>query len=185
MLGANNLRSKTMSRKTIIALLAAASVAVLAPNVALAHGGGGGGGGGGHGGGGGGGRGGGGGFGGGAAFHSGAIGGGGSAFRSGAIVGGGPGGMRVGGFTANSRAFTANNGFHRGFDHHGAGFNHRRFRNPGFAFVGAYAFDDYYDYYDYPYGYDDSYYDNGNCYVVQRRVHTRAGWRVRPVQVCG
>ena len=100
-----------MSRKTMIALLAAASVAVLAPNVALAHGGGGGGGGGGHGGGGGGGggRGGGGGFGGGAAFHSGAIGGGGSAFRSGAIVGGGPGGMRVGGFTANSRAFTANN----------------------------------------------------------------------------
>ena len=44
---------------------------------------------------------------------------------------------------------------------------------------------DYDDYaYDYPYGYD-SYYDNGNCYVVQRRVHTAHGWRRQPVQVCG
>jgi hypothetical protein len=22
-------------------------------------------------------------------------------------------------------------------------------------------------------------------YVVQRRVHTRYGWRIRPIQVCG
>ena len=54
-------------------------------------------------------------------------------------------------------------------------------------FVGGYFGPDYYDdYYDYP-GYvaDDSYYDNGGCYVVQRRVHTRHGWRLRPVQVCG
>jgi hypothetical protein len=42
-----------------------------------------------------------------------------------------------------------------------------------------------YDYYD-PYTYDDSYYyyDDGSCYVVQRRVHTTHGWRLRPVQVC-
>jgi hypothetical protein len=66
----------------------------------------------------------------------------------------------------------------RGFDHD-RGFRHHR----GF-FVG----DDFYagDYWDYPdYAYDDSYYDNGNCYIVQRRVHTSYGWRVRPVQVCG
>ena len=45
----------------------------------------------------------------------------------------------------------------------------------------------YYGYdYGYPdYAYDDSYYDDGGCYMVQRRVHTRYGWRLRPVQVCG
>jgi hypothetical protein len=53
----------------------------------------------------------------------------------------------------------------------------RRF---GFGFGGYYP----YDYYD-NYPYDDSYYDNGNCYVVQRRVHTTHGWRLQPVQVCG
>ena len=65
-------------------------------------------------------------------------------------------------------------GFHdRGF--HDRDFGHRRFAfGPGF---------DAYDYYD-PYSYDDSYYDNGSCYVVQRRVHTTHGWRLRPVQVC-
>ena len=35
------------------------------------------------------------------------------------------------------------------------------------------------------YAYDDSYYDDGGCYVVQRRMHTRYGWHLRPVQVCG
>jgi hypothetical protein len=37
-----------------------------------------------------------------------------------------------------------------------------------------------------PYTYDDAYYydDDGSCYVVQRRVHTTHGWRLRPVQVC-
>jgi hypothetical protein len=55
---------------------------------------------------------------------------------------------------------------------------------------GLYGYDDGdYDY-GYPYGYDpyatsDSYYDNGDCYVVQRRVHTAHGWRRQPVQVCG
>ena len=41
----------------------------------------------------------------------------------------------------------------------------------------------------YPYAYNDDYYDDyyddGGCYVVRRRVHTRHGWRVRPVQICG
>ncbi|HMB82515.1 MAG TPA: hypothetical protein VKI40_00545, partial [Terriglobales bacterium] len=66
-------------------------------------------------------------------------------------------------------------GFHQGF-HRGRG-----------VFVGGFYGPGYYDdYYDYPYYVaDDSYYDNGGCYVVQRRVHTRYGWRLRPVQVCG
>jgi hypothetical protein len=65
--------------------------------------------------------------------------------------------------------------FHRGF-HHGRRFFAGGFFGPGF----------YDDYYDYPYyAGDDSYYDNGNCYIVQRRVHTRHGWHLLPVQVCG
>ena len=48
---------------------------------------------------------------------------------------------------------------------------------------GLYGYDD--GYYGYPYAYNDSYYDNGDCYVVQRRVHTTHGWRRQPVQVCG
>jgi hypothetical protein len=85
-------------------------------------------------------------------------------------------------------------GFHPGFSH---GFRHGR----GFAFgaFGAglgYGLYDPYDYYGddygYPgYAYDDSYYgdsyygDDGGCYIVRQRVHTRYGWRLRPVQVCG
>jgi hypothetical protein len=58
----------------------------------------------------------------------------------------------------------------------------------GYGLYGSY--DDGYYGYGYPYGYDpyatsDSYYDNGDCYVVQRRVHTTHGWRRQPVQVCG
>jgi hypothetical protein len=56
----------------------------------------------------------------------------------------------------------------------------------GYGLYGAY--DGYgYGYPDayYPYAYDDSYGDNGECYVVKRRVHTKHGWRVHPVQVCG
>src|SRR6266404_2073056 len=90
------LRSTIMLRKTIIALVAAASVGMLAPTVALARGGGGGGGGGGHGGGG---------FGGGGGFHSGGFGGtaalGGRGFQSGT--------MASGGFH--------DGGFHHGFHH--------------------------------------------------------------------
>jgi hypothetical protein len=39
------------------------------------------------------------------------------------------------------------------------------------------------------YGYPNPYIDDGDddtgCYVVQRRVHTRHGWRLRRFQVCG
>jgi hypothetical protein len=51
---------------------------------------------------------------------------------------------------------------------------------------GAYPYyydDAYYPYYGYnDYAYDD-YYDEG-CYLVNRRVYTRYGWRLRRVQVC-
>ena len=77
-------------------------------------------------------------------------------------------------------------GFHGGFAGgglHGGGF-HGRFHG-GFhrrAFAGS-GFGPYYDgYYHYA---DNDYYDDGGCYVVRRRVMTRYGWRVRPVQVCG
>jgi hypothetical protein len=70
-------------------------------------------------------------------------------------------------------------GHGRGFHDHDHGFRNR------FGFGGFYPYDYYDDYaYDYPYGYDDSYYDNGSCYVVQRHVHTKHGWRYQPVQVC-
>jgi hypothetical protein len=73
-----------------------------------------------------------------------------------------------------------------GFEGHGfrGGEFHHGFRGRGFALgaFGPYGYDDYYDYPDYAYG--DSYYDNGSCYVVHRRVHTKAGWRLEPVQVC-
>jgi hypothetical protein len=167
-----------MLRKTMIALCAVASVAALTPNMALARGGGGGGGGGGgHGGGGGG-------FGGHAGgFSGGGFGGGSFAARG---VGGGnfsnsfarapaTGNVNVGAVQGNH--FASGN-FGRmgrgGFDH---GFRHGRH-----FFVGGAYYDGYWDYPDY--AYDDSYYDNGSCYVVQQRVHTSHGWRVRPVQVC-
>jgi hypothetical protein len=61
----------------------------------------------------------------------------------------------------------------------------RNFRFGAFAFGFGYP----YDYYDYPYyddyAYADTYYDDGGCYVVRRRVATPYGWRIRPVQVCG
>jgi len=66
----------------------------------------------------------------------------------------------------------------RGFDHdRGLGHDRDFGRHFGFGFGGYYPYDNY--------AYDDSYYDNGNCYVVQRRVHTTHGWRLQPVQVCG
>jgi hypothetical protein len=77
---------------------------------------------------------------------------------------GGGGGFHGGGFHGG--------GFHGGFAgrFHG-GFHRRAF--VGFG-VGPYA---YYD--DYPYYYGDG------CTIVRRRVMTRYGWRIRPVQVCG
>ena len=173
-----------MLRKSMIALCAAASVMALTPNMALARGGGGGGGG--HGGGGGG-------FGGHAGgFSGGGFGGGGFAARGGNFGGANFAARGVsGGNFSNSFARAPTGNFNAGavpgnrvaagnfghgrFDH---GFRHgRRF------FVGGAYYDGYWDYPDY--AYDDSYYDNGSCYVVQRRVHTSYGWRIRPVQVCG
>ena len=84
-----------------------------------------------------------------------------------------PGGFRGGDFHGG--------GFHgRGF-HHGRGFALGAFGvGLGYGLYGPY--DDYYDYPDY--AYDDSYSYNGDCYVVQRRIYTPYGWRLRPVQVC-
>jgi hypothetical protein len=152
-----------MLRKTMIALCAMASIGMLAPDLALARGGGGGGGG--HGGGGG--FGGHGGFGPGGGF-GGHAGGFGSSFAR-TAPGGGVG-------MVQGNRFAGNFG-HRGF-HDGRGFR-RGFVAGGWWGPG-------YDYWDYPdYAYDDTYYDNGGCYIVQRRVHTAYGWRVRPIQVCG
>jgi hypothetical protein len=88
--------------------------------------------------------------------------------RGGHGGGGGGGGFHGGGFHGG--------GFHGGGFHGGfAGGFHGGFHRHGFVGfgVGPYA---YYD--DYPY------YDDG-CYMARRRVMTRYGWRIRPVQVCG
>jgi hypothetical protein len=56
---------------------------------------------------------------------------------------------------------------------HDNDFGHHRY--------GFYPYSDYYGYAYYPYdSYDDSYYDNGSCYVVNQRVRTAHGWRTRP-----
>jgi hypothetical protein len=90
------------------------------------------------------------------------------------------GGFRDGGFRGGGFHGRDGRGFH---DHDGRGFRDR----DRFTFFGGgfYPYDYYDDYAYYPYGYSDSYYDNGNCYVVQRRVHTTHGWRLSPRQVCG
>src|ERR1700730_16122537 len=165
-----------MLRKTVIALLAVASIGLVSPTMAVARGGGGGGG---H-------RGGGGFGGGGGGFHGGGMGGGGSmgggGFHGGGMSGGGfhGGGFAGGGFHGGmAGVFHDRGGFHdRDGGFRGGGF-HDRDRDFGrrrFGF-GFYPYDDY--------GYNDEYYDNGSCYVVQRRVHTRHGWRLPPPQVCG
>jgi hypothetical protein len=171
-----------MLRKSMIALCAVASLGLLAPDVAVARGGGGGGG---RGGGGGfGGHVGGGGFGGGSfsAARAGGPGFGAAAVRSGsfgnsfarttAIGAAGVAGV-AGSRWAGSRWAGVNPAFHPGFRH---GFHHRRFFVAG---VGGGFWPYYDDWYDYPYYYD------GGCYIVQQRVHTRFGWRLVPVQVCG
>jgi hypothetical protein len=99
-------------------------------------------------------------------------------------------GFRSGPLAAN--AFAAPNGFRsagfrgrnfdHGFRHHGRRFGFGAFAvGLGYGLYGPY-YDDYYDYPDY--AYDDAYYDDGGCYVVQQRVLTTYGWRLRPVQVC-
>ena len=98
--------------------------------------------------------------------------GGGGGFHVGAVAGGfrDGGGFRGGGF--------------RGGEFHGRGFHDRDFgRRFGFGFYPHDYYDDYaYDYPDgyYPYASSDSYADNGSCYVVQRRVHTKHGCRLQP-----
>jgi len=99
------------------------------------------------------------------------------AFRTAAI--GGAGTFHRGSAFGPGRFASFGSGrFHHGRFHHG-------FRRPfvgtafGLGLYGAYPY--YYD--DYPYYAYDDYYEDG-CYVVKRRVYTRYGWRVRPVQVC-
>ena len=86
--------------------------------------------------------------------------------------GGGFHGGMAGGFRDGGGFHDRDGGFRgHGFHDRDRDFGRRRF---GFGF---YPYDDY--------GYNDEYYDNGSCYVVQRRVHTTQGWRLQPRQVCG
>ena len=179
-----------MLRRTIVALLAATPMTLLAPDIAAALGRGGGGGGGAIGGGGGG-------HGGGGlsaapmsggTFHGGPVGSGG-AFRGGPVVGGGAfrsapvvGGR--GGFSSatiapgGAVAVGARGAFVAG-RHFGHGYylRHHHHFYPGYAALAFWPYGYYPDYY------SDYYYESG-CYLVNRRVHTRHGWRVRPVEVC-
>lgn len=163
-----------MLRKTMIALFAMASVAMLTPDVASARGGFGGGGfhGGGFGGGG---------------FHGGGFGGGG--FRAASIGGGGFRGAAIAG--PGFRAAGWNGGWRGGGWHGGWGWRgHRGFpiaaaaigAGLGFAAFGPWGYDPYYGYGD---GYYDSaWYGDGGCYIVRQRVWTSWGWRLRRVQIC-
>ena len=177
-----------MLRKTMVALFALASAAMLIPDAASARGGFGGGGGGFHGGGG---------FGGGfhgGGFRGGGMGMGGGGFRAAGIGGGGfprpdrgrrfPSSGVAGRWISRRRC---RNGFHGGYHR---GFPHRRFPFGAAAVGVGFGYGYYNGYYDYGYpyygSYDDSYYygDSG-CYIVRRSVLTPYGWRIRPVQVCG
>ena len=77
-------------------------------------------------------------------------------------------------------------GFGRGF-HHERGYGRYGFYPYDYGYGYGYGYPDYYGYPNY--AYDDSYYGTGygtgDCYTVQRRVHSRSGWHYRPVQVCG
>jgi len=171
-----------MLRRTIVALLAATSIILLVPDIAAARGGGSFGGG--HGG-----------FGGGAGgFSRGDIGGGFSAapMSAGAFRGGPVVGRRVP-RRARSRRKSR---FPLGNDRAGwRGWSRsarcicgwRTFRPwllpsspllPGIRCFASWPYDYYPDYYS-----DYYYYENG-CYLVNRRVHARHGWRVRPIEIC-
>jgi len=93
--------------------------------------------------------------------------------------GGGHGGGHGGGFGGGG---FHGGGFHGGFA--GGGFRGGGFRGRGF---GGRGFGPYYGgyYYGGYYPSNSDYYDDGGCYLVRRRVMTRYGWRVRPVQLCG
>jgi len=84
---------------------------------------------------------------------------------------------------------SARGGGHGGGGFHGGGFRGGGFRR-GFG-IGAFGLGvglgyGLYGpgYYGYPY-YDGYYADESNCYIERRRVHTRNGWRIRRVEVCG
>jgi hypothetical protein len=102
--------------------------------------------------------------------------------------GGGGGGGHGGGFGGGGfhGGGFGGGGFHGGGFRGGRGFGLGGFGlglGLGYGLYGPYG---YYGDYGYPYyAYNDSYYDDGGCYVVRRRVHTPYGWRIRPVQVCG
>jgi hypothetical protein len=165
--GSDRLRRMVMLRKTVIALLAVTSVGMASPTMAFARGGGGGGG---HGGGGG--------------FGGGGFGGGGG-FHGGGVGGGGFHGAMAGGFRDGGGFHDRGGGFFSGRGFHGRGRDFGRRFGFGFYPYDDYAYDYPYEYGYYPYSYSDAYYDNGSCYVVQRRVHTTHGWRLQPLQVCG
>jgi hypothetical protein len=79
---------------------------------------------------------------------------------------------------ASSTAVLAHGGGgHGGGGFHGGGFHGGGFRHGGFGF-GYWG-----PGYDYPYGYA-GYDDETVCYVARRRVMTRHGWRIRPVEIC-
>lgn len=145
-----------MLRKTMVALMAIASVSILTIDAASAQ------------------RGiGGGGFhGGGGGFH------GGGGFRS-AAIGGAP-------LRHSFAAAPFHGGFQDGFRQHhqrfpsvaatvgfGLGYGAwRSYYDSGYPYYAGY--------------YDDAYYyGSGGCHIVRQRVLTPVGWRIRPVQVCG
>ena len=103
-------------------------------------------------------------------------------FRGGGFHGGG--GFRGGG--GGFRGGYGGVGFRGGFGGYRGGF----YRGAGIGALGVGLGLGYYGSrygygggYGYPYAYS-GYYDGG-CYLVQRRVWTPYGWRLRPVQVCG
>lgn len=72
---------------------------------------------------------------------------------------------------------------------HGGGFHHGGFGIGAFGLGLGLGYGIYGPYGPYGYGYGYPYYggyyaDDGGCYVVRRRVHTRYGWRIRRVEVC-
>jgi hypothetical protein len=107
---------------------------------------------------------------------------------------GGGGGGHGGGFGGHGGGFGGHGGFGGGGFHgggfHGGGFHgggfHRGFGIGAFGLgvgLGYGLYGPGYYGYDSPY-YGDYYADEGSCYIVRRRVHTRHGWRIRPVEVC-
>jgi len=101
----------------------------------------------------------------------------------GAHVGGFGGGFAGGAVHAGGFAGAMHSNAMVGGFRDGGGFRGHGSRDHDFGHRFGVGYGGYYPYYD-DYAYDDSYYDDGSCYVVQRRVHTTHGWRYQPVQVC-